>query len=106
MTPDVMIAVLFGALLHACWNALIRGSTVPARTISGRATAIASRACWPSDTVTTRNDSSANVNAITRWVVTLSSASSRVRMTPAIVPYRMNGGPSIPQTLARAWAAM
>ena len=27
MTPDVMIAVLFGALLHACWNALIRGST-------------------------------------------------------------------------------
>ncbi len=27
MTLDVMFAVLFGALLHACWNALISGST-------------------------------------------------------------------------------
>lgn len=27
MALDVMLAVLFGALLHACWNALIRGST-------------------------------------------------------------------------------
>lgn len=27
MPLDVMLAVLFGALLHACWNALIRSST-------------------------------------------------------------------------------
>jgi drug/metabolite transporter (DMT)-like permease len=27
MPPDVMLAVLLGALLHASWNALIRGST-------------------------------------------------------------------------------
>ena len=47
MSADVMIAVLFGALLHAIWNALVRGS--PDRTLSTvlvAASAGAIAACW------------------------------------------------------------
>src|SRR5687767_4093954 len=44
--------------------------------MSGRSDWIRSIACLPSPTAMTRTSSSANVSSITRWIVTLSSASS------------------------------
>src|SRR6185436_4404129 len=47
-----------------------------ARTMSGRSLSSRSIACLPSPTASTCTSSSANVSSMTRWIVTLSSASS------------------------------
>jgi hypothetical protein len=49
-----------------------------ATTMSGRSTEMYSTARLPSATATTRTSSCANVSSITRWIVTLSSASRSV----------------------------
>src|SRR5687767_9045704 len=66
---------------------------ISASTMSGRSLRMRSTACFPSPTTVTWTSSSAKVSSITRWIVTLSSASSNL----CAISNSFRAGPDVPR---------